>query len=427
MTRSFPALGFDPAPGEVGAVQAVLLALATAIETAAATLPRLEEACTITDDADWGGSAAEEFSDHGDDLPMGLGKGIESMGAVADALGTWAGQLKANQDKAEDLENTARKLKQQIADAEDALTAAASAIPRDVGHPQYAERQAAYLDQVDRTAKLDAALDKVIADAKRLEAKHLREANAAADGVRSGPDDAFKPENDAWYVQTLDGVSKVSGIVSAATAAASAGLALTGVGAPAAAVLATVSAGTAGVSTLAGIGQRIAGSRNAPSNVMLALSLVPGRTYTSAALGAGKGLARPAAGVSRLRSGAKQAGSGAVDGLTSGGLPQVVKNVDEVRRLAQRHGSLRDGVLAKVATDGVNQVSKSNAQLVGEGIGNTVDAGTRTVGATGTTLTVEQKRELEMLKLLANPRGDTAQNALVNVVRDELHHRETGK
>ncbi|WP_460391653.1 hypothetical protein, partial [Actinophytocola sediminis] len=232
MTRAFPALGFDPAPGELAAVQAALVALARAISTAATVVPRLERACEITDDADWGGAAAEEFSDHGDDLPMALGTGIESMGAVAEALGTWATQLKANQDTAENLETTARKLNGQLADAQDALTTAAAAIPHDVGHPEYAQRQAAYLDRVDRAARLDDAIAAVTNRARRLTAKHLREAAAAARSVLGGPDDAFTPENDAWYVQTVDGVARVSGIMSAATAAPAAGLALTGVGAP---------------------------------------------------------------------------------------------------------------------------------------------------------------------------------------------------
>lgn len=426
-TRSFPALGFDPTPGEVESVQAILLALSRAIETVAATLPRLEEACRITDDADWGGSAAEEFSDHGDDLPVGLGKGIESMGAVSEALGTWAGQLKANQDKAEILEARARDLKRRLAAAQDALDSAERAIPRDPGHPQHAQRQAAYLGQADAVAALDDALRTVVDDARRLEAKHLREADAAAAGVRSGPDDAFKPENDAWYVQTLDGVSKVSGVVSAATAAAAAGLALTGVGAPAAAVLGTVSAGTAGVATLAGIGQRLTGSRNAPSNVALALSLVPGRTFTSGAVGAGKGLLRAPVGASRLRNGVREAGSGAAGGFTSGGVPQIVKDVNDVRRLAQRHDSLTDGVRAKVAANGLNLVGKSDSQLAGEAFAGTVDATTRAVTASGGSLTLEQKRELELLKLLANPRGDAAQNALVNLTRAELDDRGSGR
>src|SRR5262249_46171933 len=157
---------------------------------------------------------------------------------------------------------------------------------------------------------------------------------------------------DAWYVQALDGVAKVSGIVSAASAAAAAGLALTGVGAPAAAVLGTVSASTAGVSALAGIGQRIAGSRNAPSNLSLALTVIPGRTYTSAALAGAKGLARPVLSSTRLAEGAKGIAAGAKDGFLSGGLPKLAQDVAETSAYARRSGSLRDGLKIKAATDG---------------------------------------------------------------------------
>ena len=421
--RSFPALGFDPAPGETSSVQTVLLAMSRAMRTIATTLPRLEEAVKITDDADWGGSAAEEFSDHGDDLPVGLGKGAEAIGKAAEALGKWGAQMKANQDKAEELEDKARKLKQQIEAANDALTSAAGAIPRDTSSPNYDARYNAFLGAGDAAADLDAQLQQVIADAHRLEAKHLREANAAADGIRSADDDAFKPENDAWYVQTLDGVSKVSGIVSAATAAAAAGLALTGVGAPAAAVLGTVSAGTAGVSALSGIGQRIAGSRNAPSNLSLALTVIPGRTYTSAAVAGAKGLATPVLRSSRLAQGAKGVGTGAKDGFTTGGIPKLVQDVAETSKYARQTGSLRDGLKLKAATDGTASVLKGDAKLAGEAYSNTVDATVRTIEASGGHLSAADKRELEALKLLANPRGDAAENAVVNVVRDELNER----
>ncbi|HWM11229.1 MAG TPA: hypothetical protein VNO82_17865 [Solirubrobacteraceae bacterium] len=421
--RSFPALGFDPTPGETDAVQAVLLSMSRAMRTIAETLPRLEEAAQITDDADWGGSAAEEFSDHGDDLPQGLGKGAEAMGKAAEALGKWGGQMKANQDKAEDLEDKARKLKKQIAAANDAVSSAAGAIPRDASSPNYDSKYNAFLGAVDAAADLDAQLQQVIDDAKRLEAKHLREANAAADGVRSGPDDAFKPENDSWYVQTLDGVSRVSGIVSAATAAAAAGLALTGVGAPAAAVLGTVAAGTAGVAALSGIGQRVAGSRNAPSNLSLALTVVPGRTFTSAAVAGAKGLATPVLRSTRLAQGAKGVGTGARDGFTSGGLPKFAQDVYETGKYARQTGSLRDGLKLKAATDGTASVLKGDAKLAGEAYSNAVDATVRTLEASGSSLSAADKRELEALKLLTNPRGDAAENAVVNVVRDELNER----
>jgi hypothetical protein len=421
--RSFPALGFDPAPGEVGSVQTVLLAMMRAIKTIEATLPRLEEAAKITDDADWGGSAAEEFSDHGDDLPMGLGKGMEAIAKATEALGKWAPQMQANQDKAEELEDKARKLKKQIEAANDALTSAAGAIPRDASSPNYDARYNAYLGAVDKAADLDAQLQQVMDAARRLQTKHLREANTAADGVRSGSDDAFKPENDAWYVQTLDGVSKGSGIVSAATGAAAAGLALTGVGAPAAAVLGTVSAGTAGVSALSGIGQRIAGSRNAPSNLSIALNLVPGRTFTSAALAGGKGLLRPVIGSSRVAEGGKGVVSGAKDGFMSGGIPKFTRDLAETGQYTRRSGSLRDGLATKAATDGTVQALKSRREQLGDAFSNSVDTTVRTIEASGGTISAEDKRKLELLKFATNPTQAAGETGVVNSVRDELNER----
>jgi hypothetical protein len=419
MGRSFPALGFDPAEGERGAVQAALLSIATALETITATLPRLEEAAKITDDADWGGSAAEEFSDHGDDLPMALGGGAESMSAAADALSVWAGQLVANQARADELERKAKELKEKIKQAEGALSDAAGAIPRDTSHPQYGARYNAYLGAVDKCAALDDALQKVIDDAQRLKAKHRRQADAAAEKIRSGPDDAFEPENDSWYVQTLDGVSRVSGIVSTATAAAAAGLALTGVGAPVAGVLGTVSAGTAAVNSLAMIGQRVAGSRNAPGNLDLALMAVPGRTFTSGAIGGIKGLARPTVGAGRARSGATGLRDGAAEGFTSGGLPLHVKNVSEYVRLARQHGP-GEALKIRAATDGAVRALTDKEKLAGEAFVNSVDTTVRTIEASGTKLTVEQKRELEMLKILANPTQAQLESGGVKAATDAI-------
>jgi hypothetical protein len=405
--RSFPALGFDPAEGDTGAVQTVLLSMATALQTIVATLPRLEEAAKITDDAEWGGSAAEEFSDHGDDLPMALGSGAESMTAASEGLSVWAGQLAANQALADELERKAKKLKEQLKAANADLTQAAGAIPRDTSHPQYTARYDAYLGAVNSCARLDEALAKVIDDAKRLKAKHLRQANAAASKIRSGPDDAFEPENDTWYVQTLDGVSKVSGIVSAATAAAAAGLALTGVGAPAAAVLGTVSAGTGAVNALSGIGQRIAGSKNAPGNLDLLLSAVPGKTFTSGAIGA-------------LKNGRRGLKEGAADGFTSGGLPAITKDLREIRELAQRYGSVREALKAKIATDGVVRVLSGDAELAGKAFASSVDATVKTIEASGTQLTPAQKRELELLKLMVNPGRDQLEGSAISTATDAI-------
>ncbi len=61
--RSFPALGFDPTPGEADAVRTLMLQLATAAETISTTLPRLQEATKITDDSEWGGDAPPRGGD----------------------------------------------------------------------------------------------------------------------------------------------------------------------------------------------------------------------------------------------------------------------------------------------------------------------------------------------------------------------------
>src|SRR5687767_3100613 len=102
--RSFPNLGFDPAPGSKDAVQTLILRIAVAHKTIETTLPRLQEAAKLTDETHWEGNAAEEFSDHGDDLPVALGSGGESMAAVTEALTSWFGTLSANQLEADELE-----------------------------------------------------------------------------------------------------------------------------------------------------------------------------------------------------------------------------------------------------------------------------------------------------------------------------------
>ncbi|MGH3467323.1 MAG: hypothetical protein ACRDQF_06290, partial [Thermocrispum sp.] len=94
MTRgSFPGLGFDPTTGELSSVAAVLDSLQNACQLVEEATPRLFDAVEITDDAEWGGSAAEEFSDHGDDLPQGLNTGMVAMSAVGEAMAQWFGQM----------------------------------------------------------------------------------------------------------------------------------------------------------------------------------------------------------------------------------------------------------------------------------------------------------------------------------------------
>ncbi|MGA6164663.1 hypothetical protein [Amycolatopsis magusensis] len=300
---TYPTLGFDPAPGDRFAVAGVLEAMAGAHNQMAECSKRLLEAVQITDDSEWGGDAAEEFSDHGDDLPKALSTGMSAVQAVGEALNTWIGQLVANQNKAQDLETRARAL----------LSAAGGKVDD------------------EQEARLRAILDQ----AQRLQAKHEREANAAASAIRGGPGDAFEPENDGFGVQLLDGISVASGEVAKWSGTVAAVAAVVPGGQPLAAGAGTLAAGAAGVNTLAGLGQKAAGSANAPSWGTLALGVVPVRTATSAVRGLRRG--------------------GALDGAKKGfGENSFVKTANDVkaiRRHSQGTPTLRDALAHKASRD----------------------------------------------------------------------------
>lgn len=424
--RSFPALGFDPAEGDKDAVQTLLLRIATANEAIVQTLPRLEEACKITDDADWGGSAAEEFSDHGDDLPQALGKGAESMTAVVNALTSWYGTLSGNQTQADALEAQAKALKAKLKVAEAALNQV-----RDCTEPEYQARYRAFTDARD-------ALQRVIDKATRLKARHLRAANAAADAIRGGPDDAFEPENDSWYVQAFDGIAVAADGVSLATGTAAAVLA---VAAPEtlggsllpAAVLEGASSLSGAVGSAAALGQQLTHSRNAPGWLVVGLglgtSVLPGGGTAAAGIRGGTRVAVRAASGKALKRAGKQATKELRESLTSGGLPKVVKDLGEIRDKGLRRkvaADLKDAGRTEAKRLGVRARDLSAAELrelgaqakQAQAYANLVDKGEQIAEKADVDLTPGQKRELKLLQLGLNPTGGQVDKTIEDVTKN---------
>jgi uncharacterized protein YukE len=407
-TRSFPALGFDPAPGEAEAVQALALQLATASELVGETLPRLQDAARITDDAEWGGSAAEEFSDHGDDLPHGLGKGGEAIAAVGKALNSWLTTLTGNQAQAEVLEAAAKRLKAKLAT----------------------------FDECDEeTAALSTRLGRVVADARRLEARHLRAANATADAIRAGKDgDPFKPENDTWYVQAVDGVAVTADGVSLATGTIAAGLAATGVGVVPAAAFEAVSTGTGAVGSLAALGQQVAGSRNAPgwTSVVLGLgtSVVPGGGTAAAFARSAVRVAGKRGAPTAIRAARKDIAAAA----TGGGLPGLYTNVGKIREhglsgkvsrdltAAGREVARREGIeLPANLADRKAELQRLGLEAKqNEAYANLVDKGATIAEKAGVELTPAQKAELKLLQQGINPTPKQLDKAIEDLAKDAL-------
>lgn len=406
--RSFPALGFDPTPGEADAVQTLMLELATAAELVNATLPRLQDAVRLADDAEWIGDAAEEFSDHGDDLPQGLSKGGDAINAVAKALTSWHSTLVANQAQADVLEAAAKRLKAKLATFDECD---------------------------DESTAVSTQLAKVLDDAHRLEARHLKAANATADAIRAGKDgDPFKPENDAWYVQAFDGVAVAADGVSLATGTVAAGLAATGVGLPAAAVFEAASSGTGAVGSLAALGQQLSGSRNAPGwtavTLGLGTSVLPGGGTAAAAVRSGGRVVAKRGSRAALRAARKDI----TEAATGGGAPGLINNVRRMRE----HGL--EGTVSRDLTAAGREVAKregielpanladrkAELQRLGleakqqQAYADLVDKGSAIAEKAGVELTPRQKAELRLIQQGINPTPGQIDKAVEDMAKDAL-------
>jgi hypothetical protein len=104
--RTFPALGFDPAPGSPSA----LLARAREADRAARALAGAAAAAGRLD-ARWRGAAADAYRDHARELPGNLGRAAAAHGVVARELTAYADDLAARQLRAADLEERAAALR----------------------------------------------------------------------------------------------------------------------------------------------------------------------------------------------------------------------------------------------------------------------------------------------------------------------------
>jgi len=111
--RTFPALGFDPAPGSPSA----LLAQAREADRAARALAGAAAAAGRLDARShgaagrWQGAAADAFRDHARELPGDLGRAAAAHGTLARELSAYAEALATRQLRAADLEERAAALR----------------------------------------------------------------------------------------------------------------------------------------------------------------------------------------------------------------------------------------------------------------------------------------------------------------------------
>jgi uncharacterized protein YukE len=208
--RTFPALGFDPAPG----APAALLAQAREADRAARALSGAAAAAGRLS-AGWRGEAADAYRARVAELPADLGRAAAAHAALARELAAYADGVAARQRRASDLEDRAADLRARAgglavvhhAALVGAAVGTAGGWPGDGGWPGGVADRASPPDRVAgrtgpsggdedpdgaaaATARAVAAeLDAVITEAHRLLREHRADAAHAATRIRAAAAD----------------------------------------------------------------------------------------------------------------------------------------------------------------------------------------------------------------------------------------------
>jgi uncharacterized protein YukE len=216
-TREFPALGFDPAPGDAGALSSAAADVAgtgTVFGDASANVTRLNS-------SGWTGDAADAFRGQLKDLPRDLDLAARSHQTAARALTEYGNGLVSRQRRAAELETQAAELRrrEQSAVAEVNRLAGQTAPS---GSAEFTQLKSRY-DSARSTANtLGSELQDVIAQARRLQGEHKSAASDAAGKIRDVADAPYKEPGwlsrawssvKGWIADHADVLAKISSVL----------------------------------------------------------------------------------------------------------------------------------------------------------------------------------------------------------------------
>ncbi|MFJ6214583.1 hypothetical protein ACIQGZ_14795 [Streptomyces sp. NPDC092296] len=133
--HDFPALGFDPAPGDIGNVDALVTQLNTAagaLDSAHRTLTSLGRSGSA-----WEGAAAEAFAGKVGELPKNLDDSVQALKTAGTQLDSWSRQLASYQQTAKQYEQRAADAKQRLDAARSRADQATAGYNQAAGNPDF--------------------------------------------------------------------------------------------------------------------------------------------------------------------------------------------------------------------------------------------------------------------------------------------------
>jgi hypothetical protein len=216
-TREFPALGFDPAPGDAAALSSAASDVTGAgkvFSSASANVTRLNS-------SGWTGDAAEAFRGQLKDLPRDLDLAARSHQTAAQALTDYHSGLAARQRRASELESRAAELRrrEQSAVAEVNRLAGQTAPS---GSAQYTQLKNQYDSARSGANTISSDLQDVIAQARRLHSEHQSAASTAAGTIKNVANAPYKEPGwlsrawssvKGWIADHADVLAKISSVL----------------------------------------------------------------------------------------------------------------------------------------------------------------------------------------------------------------------
>jgi hypothetical protein len=190
VAADYRGLRFDPTPGSPDAVTAVSERCTRAARLAEGAVPAVEHVAG-GQESWWSGGAAASFGAQLERVPAELARAKDTLRAAAEILDDWAGTLRANQRRADELDRRALELRRALDSADDDVSSAYASLQIAVGSAARTA-DADHAAALARQAQLQRDLDRVLEAARVLEHDHLTAAQRVAEQLRvlgsDGPD-----------------------------------------------------------------------------------------------------------------------------------------------------------------------------------------------------------------------------------------------
>lgn len=200
----FPHLGFNPAPGDLTELQALVAAVGKV--TGEGQSAHTEVTKIGQSDGIWVGKAANKFSESVVEIPPYLKKALGSLDQAHRALSSWQTSLADFQRRARRLEEEAAQAASKVSSAQGAV----DGLPTKTTDMSDKEKDDHEKDKKAKNAALTSAngeLEGVRSRAHSLHGEFNTEANDAARRIKEASDDA--PPKPNWFESALNDLGKI--------------------------------------------------------------------------------------------------------------------------------------------------------------------------------------------------------------------------